>query len=212
MGLYDTPLPPRPPPRDDDGDGDQSKGRDMNDQDESQLQLPITERLFSFDDNGAETQDLLPSLGRRLDLGVECYYETTDRTVQNLADQANCCLEDAAWALEACKGDRTEARTRIGVAQRRKLDATITTTTSPATSQQDNNGNNNNNGPDYLDQVKAELYDLLQEDEFQERKEQRLQEEQKQTRNANLKPSEQDAPWLPIKNPKPIDDEPWFTG
>ena len=201
MGLYDTPLPPPLPPRDDSSKNENEKTIDNNnydgDDDDTATSSTSNPRLFSFDDKGIETQDLLPSLGRRLDLGVGCYYEPTDRAVQTLAAQTNNCHpEDAAWALEACKGDRTEARIRIGVAQRKALEEMT-------------------RGDDYMDQVKSELKDLLMADEFQELKEKRLEEAKNKKnygRGSYFEPSVKDGDWLPIENPRPIDDEPWFTG
>lgn len=66
-------------------------------------------------------------------------------------------------------------------------------------------------GPDYMDQVKSELQDLLMADNFQELQEKRLA-DAKQQRNFRKEPSAKDGDWLPIQNPKPVDDEPWFTG
>ncbi|GAX27625.1 hypothetical protein FisN_13Hu284 [Fistulifera solaris] len=50
------------------------------------------------------------------------------------------------------------------------------------------------------------------ETEFQNRKQARLEKEQTRQRLERMKRTKPDTPWLPISNPKPIDDEPWFTG
>lgn len=219
MGLYDTPLPPRPPPRDDDkDDGDSVEDKDRDNVDATSKELPVSARqsapqrlLFEFNAKGAEVQELLPPVGRRLDSGSGCYYNTEDRTVVTLAEQTTCAPEDAAWALEACKGDRTEARTRIAVAQRKRLelDAMASMATKPSSP---DNTETKNVTPDYLQQVKADLQSLMVEEEFQERKAERLREAEIKKESDRFFPEKADTPYLPIENPKPIDDEPWFTG
>lgn len=84
------------------------------------VQQTTTPRLFSFHPDGTEVDDLLPPLDRRLDLGIGCYFEESDRVVLHLLRQVQGDLHpaDACWALEACKGDQTEALIRISVAQR----------------------------------------------------------------------------------------------
>lgn len=176
MGLYDKPLPPRPPPpppRDNDDD---------NDDDDEEEQIQVSSQLFRFNVQGKEANDLLPSLGRRLDKGIGCYFEPSDKLVQNLVDKTLCSVEDACWALEACKGDVTEAWTRISVARQNQLN-----------SERDDDD------------------DDLQE-EFERNKQTRLEKERTRERLERMKRSKPDTDWLPIKNPKPIDDEPWFTG
>jgi hypothetical protein len=113
MGLYDKPLPPRPPPREPEKNGD----------DDDDAAFPIQQRLFEFDINGREKRDLLPSLSRTLESGIGCDFEASDRLVQNLVEKTECHPEDAAWALEACKGDITEAWTRISTARRQLLNS-----------------------------------------------------------------------------------------
>ena len=64
MGLYDTPLPPRPERRnEDDNNGNE---------DDSSLEV---QRLFQFNVDGTEKRDLLPRLSRSLDSGIGCYFE-----------------------------------------------------------------------------------------------------------------------------------------
>lgn len=183
MGLYDTPLPPRTPPRDDKYD-DSDDDDDDNEEDDI---IQVSSLLFLFNVQGKEVNDLLPPLGRRLDKGIGCYFEPYDKLVQNLVEKTSCSIEDACWALEACKGDLTEAWTRISVARRNQLD------TERASSLRDD-------GTMDLDQL------------FQKKKQARLQKEQTRERLERMKRSKPDTDWLPIKNPKPIDDEPWFTG
>ena len=118
MGLYDKPLPPRPSPREDDNNNNNN-----DDDDDENQPFPIQERLFEFDMNGKEKRDLLPRLRRRLDSGIECYFEEQDRVVQNLVEKTDCHPQDAAWALEACAGDITEAWTCISTARRTLLNS-----------------------------------------------------------------------------------------
>ena len=60
MGLYDTPLPPRPPPK-------RRIPNSDNDDDDDLPPEAITHRLFQFATNGQEVNDRLPPLQRRLD-------------------------------------------------------------------------------------------------------------------------------------------------
>ena len=39
-----------------------------------------------------------------------------------------------------------------------------------------------------------------------------MEKDRERKRKEYLEPSKPDDDWLPLKNPKPIDDEPWFTG
>lgn len=59
------------------------------------------EKLFSFNDVGDEVNDLLPSLGRNMKIGVPCYFEPTDKKAQIVADKASCNIEDACWAVSS---------------------------------------------------------------------------------------------------------------
>jgi len=182
MGLYDTPLPPRPPP--------EEPSENKDDQEDLDLPTTTTQRLFSFRPNGTEERDLLPRLSRSLTSGIGCYYEVTDRKVQNLVSKTDCHPEDAAWALEACQGDMTEAWTRISTARRLLLlqQEEARSPSEKAKSAQ--------LAREELDTFKAKL---------------KLQ-EQKRAREEYFTGGKADTPWLPRPNPKPIDDEPWFTG
>jgi len=222
MGLYDTPLPP--PPQE--GSGKNGRGNNDDDDDDDDEELLITHnRLFQFNKFGNEIANLLPPLGRRMLYGIVCYYEITDRKVKVLAQQASCHPKDAAWALEACKGDVMEARTRIAVAQRMSLERQKEGIIQPQSTKEKSTTKDSKGGnkeADYLKQIKADLYDLLLEDEFQERKEKEKQAQEEKLRKGsgfftNGPPgspgsSGKDADWLPLDNPKPVDDEPWFTG
>ena len=178
MGLYDDPL-PQPP-----ADGMPKK---RTSQDDDFIEETST-RLFQFGEDGKEVNGLLPPLGRRLDKGIACYFECSDRLVRNLVQKTSCNVDDACWALEACRGDMTEAWTRISYARRMRL-MNPTTTTS---------GN-------------AEWDASAIEKRFQEIKQKRLKED-KQSEINFFQPGKSDENWLPRPNPRPIDDEPWFTG
>jgi hypothetical protein len=181
MGLYDTPLPP-PPER-------QGDSNDKNMDEESQI--PTAKQIFRFNVDGQERRGLLPRLSRRLDSGIACYFEESDRLVQNLMEKTECHPKDAAWALEACKGDMTEAWTRISVARRQLLDERNKLIGGTLTSQ---------------------VSELMAENEFEIQKEERNETKKEESRRECFKPSKPDEDWLPTKNPQPVDDEPWFTG
>ena len=181
MGLYDKPLPARPPPLNNDKDNDND-----DDDDEDDI-IQVSSQLFQLDVNGKEVNNLLPPLGRRLDRGIQCYFEPNDKLVQNLVDKTSCSVEDACWALEACKGDLTEAWTRVSVARRNQLER------------------ERGEDDDASD-------DSLLEKEYKKKKQARLAKEQTRERLERMKRTKPDTDWLPIQNPKPMDDEPWFTG
>jgi hypothetical protein len=195
MGLYDTPLPPRPPPRED----PKQRGKNQaNEEDEDEVVEETVLRLFQFDVKGKEVNDLLPSLSRRLDKGVDCYYEATDRLVQNLVGKTSCSAEDTCWALEACKGDITEAWTRISVARRTQLNAARF----PIANEED----------DYDDEWDEDSYEVEMEEEYERLKASRLAKDKRNQIEDTFRGGTPDQPWLPKANPNPVDDEPWFTG
>ena len=149
-------------------------------------------RLFRFNKDGTEARNLLPRLSRTLESGIDCYFEESDRVVQNLAERANCRPVDAAWALEACKGDVTEAWVCISTARRTLLEKKT-----------------NPSGPGSL---KSEVSSLMAQNELEMFKEELKEQERIQKRKDYLSGGKPDEEWLPRSNPKPIDDEPWFTG
>jgi hypothetical protein len=190
MGLYDKPLPPRPPPRKEEPNNNDKDGDSEDENDAVMSSI----RLFEFNDKGQEVNDLLPALSRRLDTGIACYFEPQERLVQNLVDKTSCHVDDACWALEACQGDITEAWTRISMARRLAF-------------------NNTKRGRS-VDPVDEALFDIKMQQQFAQRKQNIIDEEKR--RNAqdfwkSAKPKNEQ--WTPGKsNPRPIDDEPWFTG
>jgi len=233
MGLYDEPLPDLPEPTGKGGPFDRinknnpqfdpAPSSDFDDEDEDEdeyLSATDLPRLFSFDDRGVEVNKLLPSLGRRLDTGIGCYFEPGDRKVVNLVEKTGCHPEDAAWALEAHRGDVTEAWTSIGTARRNSLNEGVALP-----------GEDETRGTDW----DAELRALMsgEEDKQEEvirplgqegdglanrrdeiRKKRMLDNAKDEvfdwTQQTEWGPNDQ---WLPGKaNSKPVDDEPWFTG
>lgn len=180
MGLYDKPLSPLPSP--------QGQPSDESGHDDESIP-PTAKRLFDFDMDGREKRNLLPRLSRSLESGIGCYFEASDRIVQNLVSKTDCHPDDAAWALEACKGDITEAWTRISTARRMLLNQ------------------NDNRSP--AEKVESSAIAKLELDSFREK----LNEvERKRKRDEYFSGGKLDAEWLPRQNPKPVDDEPWFTG
>ena len=198
MGLYDTPLPPRPMKRNETS----NKSDNIDNVDDDTITTISPRRLFEFNDDGTEVNNLLPPLGRSLKYGVDCYYEVTDRLVVNLIDKTDCHPMDATWSLEACKGNITEAWTCISTARRQLLDNKV--------------GSNANDGNDDMDGLSSKVSELIIENEYEILKEERLQKERekesKDNNNYLFGDGVADEPWLPQQNPKPIDDEPWFTG
>jgi hypothetical protein len=153
-------------------------------------------RLFKFNDQGREVNDLLPALSRRLERGTdvaECCFEPTDRLVQNLVEKTSCHVDDACWALEACRGDITEAWTRISMARRLAFD----------------NSAKRSTGNDDKDLMDVQMRAL-----FAQRKRNRLSEEKRRNLLDFWKAAEpKNEQWTPGQhNPRPMDDEPWFTG
>jgi hypothetical protein len=203
MGLYDKPLPPRPPPRQDpkQQQGKTSANEEEDEEEEDEVVEETALRLFQFDAKGKEVNDGLPSLSRRLDKGVDCYYEAGDRLVQNLVNKTSCSASDACWALEACQGDITEAWTRISVARRTQLDAARFPTTG---------GNHNEEDTD--DEWDEDSYKVEIEEEYERLKASRLANDKRNQIKDSFRGGTPDQPWLPKANPNPVDDEPWFTG
>lgn len=152
---------------------------------------PPMKRLFSFRFDGTEKNDFLPCLSRSLDSGLGPLVSLTDDNVETLATDVGCLPEDAAWALEACRGDVAEAMTRILNAQKLTLERRKDPQQQTARSTKKVNAN------ETLGQFREQL---------------QKQEEQTRKRVESLSGGTPDADWLPMTNPKPVDDEPWFTG
>jgi hypothetical protein len=201
MGLYDEPLPPRPPSRKKPEERPYNRNDmydDEDDEDNDELLASVNdaapERLFFFKETGKEARNLLPPLSRRLTRGIDCYFEVTDEKVVNLVSQTSCHATDACWALEACRGDISEAWIRISTARRLLL-------------QRQQNIDNIASQQDWDE----DSYEIELEEEFEQRKLDRLQEAKKRHVQDFFR-GEADEQWLPKANPKPVDDDPWFTG
>jgi hypothetical protein len=186
-GLYDAKPRPRLEPSDDQVD----KIREDNNDDD----IMSVERLFSIQKDGRERRGLLPPLRRRIDSGVACYFEPNDKQVLNLIDKTSCNPYDACWALEACNGDITEAWTRISFARRMMLNKLRNTQLVAEDPDYDVD--------DYNSEV-AEAYEK-QKNEVKAQINQRNSDEY-------FDPVKPGVHWTPIKNPNPIENEPWFTG
>jgi hypothetical protein len=196
MGLYDEPLPPRPPPRNVPLDVKSDEDDDEDDDDFDDDDDDVKVRLFQFNKrNGAEVNNLLPPLGRSLTSNIPCYFEPTDRKVINLVGKTSCHVEDACWALEACKGDVTEAWTRISVARRMQL------------IEQDSNTNNNQS----YGEMDRDVYELELEEDYAEQKEALRMKINEKDRADFFKGGEPDQNIWPNFN-VPDENEPWFTG
>jgi len=220
MGLYDDPLPPRPPPVDKSksssrGEKARAGGSDAEQEEEEEYDEDIdvastssSGRLFEFDANGREKRDLLPPLSRKLDKGIDCYFVPTDRLVRNLVDKTGVNVQDACWALEATKGDITEAWTCIGTARRVLLNQDRL----PGTTGEGGDDETTMSGSGSRTTNDMDVYELEIEEEFEERRQLRKEEEKRRNVNEIFK-GEADEQWLPGRpSPNPVDDEPWFTG
>lgn len=208
MGLYDNPLPPRRPPTKSKGNNNK---KDMDEDEEGEDEIPVDSssvRLFSFDPNtGKEVNEYLPALGRKLTSGVDCYFEASDRLVRNLVGKTGVHVDDACWALEACKGDLTEAWMSISTARRLRLNSDRLSQAGKVVGSFSDRYND-----DEEEDWDEESYEVEMQQEYEKLKSNRLANEKKREMKDFLKGGEKDADWLPIKNPKPLDDEPWFTG
>ena len=203
MGLYneDDPVPRFVP----DSSNNKKKNSDNDDE-----YLKSVFRLFDMQVDGREARDLLPRLSRTLVSGVECYFEESDAKVQTLAKRTACHPMDAAWALEACKGDVTEAWLCITTARRVLLNE----------QQQQDDDDDEDSLDAQLLQVLQQNKEMVEEEEeaedYDERKNRIAKEQREQARRQAVQDAfrggEPDQEWLPTKNPKPVDDEPWFTG
>jgi hypothetical protein len=200
--LYDDPLPPRrsspaaSTPKN--KQGSQESDDDL-DEDEDDYQTEgeddfNKDRLFQFDATGAEVNGLLPNLGRSLSSNIPCYFEASDRKVINLVGKALCHVDDACWALEACKGDILEAWTCISMARRLQY---TKMTNDPLVS---------------TGALDKDVYDLEREEEFEEQKEERQRIQRKQDRDDMFRGGTPDQNVWPNFKPGPDESEPWFTG
>lgn len=176
------------------------------------------QHLFEWNLDGSEKEKRLPDLTRSLSNGIPCYFEASDKKVQIVMEKTECCAHDACWALEAHEGKIMEAMIDIAIAQRNVLNEAV------ALPDQDEVANTdwdeelkklNSSG----DKKKLDLGEEFEQagysigmDGLKERKE-TLRNRDKMNEFKRLLDSKEDQDWIPGKqNPKPFDDEPWFTG
>jgi hypothetical protein len=161
--------------------------------------------LFTMKSNGREAQNRLPPLSRRLDRGIDCYFEETDALVQQVIQSTRCCASDAAWALEACQGNLAEAERFISLAQLQRIEE-LATSESVANPEKDDpewnldskfNLTSTNEANNQDDELFSSYTPIIRSSPNQPMRKEKI---------------DDDIPWLPTKNPRPVDDEPWFTG
>lgn len=197
MGIYDddTPMSSSEP-------STPSDNRDNIHIEEESMALsskPTTKRLFAFLFNGTEKNGLLPPLSRSLDSGIDPLVRLNSDEVKTLATKANCFAEDAAWALEACKGDFQKAFACVSMAQKAPIK------TKKGRSKLFDEEKERYNFEEAFSRVNAK-------EEVASFRQQLQKLNQKQKRDNYFSGGKADAEWLPLVNPKPIDEEPWFTG
>jgi hypothetical protein len=182
MGLYDTPLPSRK------GQGDKKK---------DEVSLPESTRLFDVQSDGTEARGFLPPLvGRSLD--EESRFDSSNPQVSMLVEKTKCRPEDAAWALEACQGDSVKAWECISKAQRTLLNELLDEKKQQELAEKED--------------WDSDLFSNLNQKEEDAEEEEDFSPPVNKPRFADYY-SKPDEKWLPGKpNPKPVDDEPWFTG
>jgi len=231
MGLYDSPLPPPPP--DDFAEkykkSKQSKKKQFwiskDDEDGEDEDSPPATILFYFDDSGQELSCILPPLGRNPFL-VSSFYEPTDNLVRSVVRMTQCHPQDACWALEAFKGNVMDASVAIALAQRKTLnkraalpseenkidlDDELKNLTNRASANDKQNPETRT--PEEWRVFEQEGYSLGNDGGLQERKKSLSNRERSNEIKRLLEPGKPNEDWLPGKpSPKPLDDEPWFTG
>lgn len=203
MGLYDSPLPPRPSP------SSPPNGPEDNDEEEETAK---TTRLFKMKRDGSEMNGLLPKLKRSSIIGGPQYKEE-DPKVLNIVRGLGVPWEDAAWALEAYDGDLEESWMAVSIQQRKSLDEKVAL---PEASGIDWDG-------EFTELMELsggdeEVIRPLGKDGIEERKrniaqniaQEQFQQGVKDFFKASDRTGAQD--WIPRKNPTPDEDEPWFTG
>ena len=214
MGLFDTPLPTSASSAEDENSGSRTfqtnQSTPINGNNNSlgaSPPSPLTpmKRIFSFRLDGTEKNNFLPPLSRSLDTGLAPRVPLTDANVQTVSVNTHCLPEDAAWALEACQGDLLEASHRISTAQGMILEQTKNTLLSQKTTTSSSLISSNGKVTSAKDKDK----DLHS---FRERLKQQERERRTREESNNLASGKPDGDWLPLRNPTPVEDEPWFTG
>uniref|UniRef100_A0A7S2KA80 Uncharacterized protein n=1 Tax=Leptocylindrus danicus TaxID=163516 RepID=A0A7S2KA80_9STRA len=175
-----------------------------------------TARLFKFDEDGNEVNNLLtpsdkysPSNWIDMALHVEAYPRLEDEQVLMVAEKTKCHPIDADLALVALMGDTMAAMVAIGVAQRARLNASVALPSMEETQEVDWDAELKK-----LNEEKdGEVIRSLGMDGEEVRKERKKWKIIKDSTKSAFKEGTPDAKWLPgPDNPNPVDDEPWFTG
>ena len=184
--------------------------------DEEDLQKP---NLFEFDPIGSERNGRLPDLKRTLYDGIPCYFEASDKKTQIVMEKTECSSHDACWALEAHEGDIVKSVISISMAQRGVLNDSVALPDKEEVETTDwdeelrtlnksEKGNGKELGEEFENAGRS-----IGMDGLQERKESMKRREMNDNIRRIFDKGEEDQDWLPGKqNPKPVDDEPWFTG
>lgn len=190
MGLYDTPLPPRPAPRSNSGNNDpQPEDNDDSVDDEFMNRNKIE-----------NNEPLPPQKGR-----VSPKYEEQDPKVAGIVRGLNVPWEDAALALEANEGNFNEAWMAVSNQKQKTIGENVTV---PKASGIDwdkefavRSSITKSIRPPGKDGIKNPNRETAQE---------RFKRGVKEYFTKSERTGAQD--WLPQKNPTPDEDEPWYTG
>lgn len=184
--------------------------------DEDDVQKP---NFFDFDPIGSERNGRLPDLKRTLYDGIPCYFEASDKKTQIVMEKTECSSHDACWALEAHEGDIVKSVISIAMAQRVVLNESVALPNKEEVANTDwdeelrtlnksEKGNAKELGEEFENAGRS-----IGMDGLQERKESMKRREMNDNIRRIFDKGEEDQDWLPGKpNPKPVDDEPWFTG
>ena len=134
-------------------------------------------------------------------------------------DKTECTAHDACWALEAHEGKIVEAVIDIALAQRNALNDAVSLPGKEEVEQTDWDGELRDLNEMQKKSKQGPGKDFEQAgfsigmDGLEERNEKIKRKAQVDGFKRLLDKGEIDQDWLPGKqNPKPVDDEPWFTG
>ena len=192
---------------------------DDNIEPEEGKRLWNTARLYQFDeDTGKEVNGLLePSSDVftsttwcEMVKHIEAYPRLDDSQVLLVAEKTKCHPIDADLALCASKGDTMEAMVAIGLAQRSQLNASVML---PSKEEVEGKVDWDEELRKLNKEKAGEVGRSLGLDGEESRKEAKKRKLFRDAAKSALSESDPNQQWLPGKsNPKPVDDEPWFTG
>jgi urease accessory protein UreE len=189
MGLYDDELPPRPQK-----DVSKQSPRQSSSLQGNKEPLPVVSalRLFQCNATGHEINNRLPVVtGKR-------WHVPSDSAVKALLQQVpRVHVDDACMTLDACRGNMSQALECIAAAQEQPRAVQPIQSASSMS----------------LSSMEQELIRQRVAQASQQQKLQRSQALQEQVRqDAMRRAANADQQWLPGKQPRPVNDEPWFTG